>query len=244
MPLRRWNHTRRYMTLFYPHGSFDPKLGNNGSNKIPLSKSQHLFMPVGADEGLRLYHRKLKCSCRPCQNGNFTNCEATGIIPPGEELKMKPRAAAAVTRGGGNDTLAKMNEYLGSLKKEDNVVVRICKGVDAHNACESFFMAKVSGKPWTVEETGVYAGVKQDRGFQVVDFYWYDYERTDGNGDFLCRLMRDTGIEPEEYPATALVPKAKQYIAGFKYDRKVKLYRLDREMIQKIRRYCDLDSRS
>ena len=120
MALRRWNpppgeHHPHLHDALLPHGSFDTKLGNNGSNKIPTSKSQHLFMPVGADEGLLLCYRGLKCSCRPCQNEDFAHCEATAIIPPGDEPRMRPRAAAAVTRGGGNDTLAKMNECLGSL---------------------------------------------------------------------------------------------------------------------------------
>jgi len=40
----------------------------------------------------------------------------------------------------------------------------------------------------------------------MVEFCWYEHERTDVNGDFLYRLLSDTGIEPEDYPATALAP--------------------------------------
>ena len=78
----------------------------------------------------------------------------------------------------------------------------------------------------------------------MVEFYWCDHERTDGNGDFLCRLLRHDGIGPGEHPATALVPKAKQCIVDFKCDRKVKLCRLDRDMIQKSGLCRDLDSRA
>ena len=242
VPLRRWHTARYYAVLYYPKDSFNRTLGNNGSNAVPLSKSQHLFMPVGDGEGLRLYYRGLKCSCLPCRHEDFKNCTAEDIIPPGATLKMRPRAATAVTRCEGADTLAKMNDYLGSLKKEDNIVVRM-SGSDPHRPCESFFVARISTKPYTIEKTGVYAGVVQHKGFQVLEFHWYDYERTDGNGDFLYRLLKGDGIDPEEYPATTLVPKAAQYINSFKYDRKVKLYRLGHDMIENIVRYCDLDFR-
>ena len=116
-------------------------------------------------------------------------------------------------------------------------------GSDPHRPCESFFVARISTKPYTIEKTGVYAGVVQHKGFQVLEFHWYDYERTDGNGDFLYRLLKGDGIDPEEYPATTLVPKAAQYINSFKHDRKVKLYRLGHDMIENIVRYCDLDFR-
>jgi len=228
---------------YYPFGAFDGKLGNNGSNKMPSSKMQHLFMPVGAEEGLRLYYRRLKCACRPCRNEDFRNCEAEDVIPPGAELAMKARALTAITRGEGSDTLAKMNEYLLGLRAGHNVVVRIGPK-DTHSECESFFVAKVSTRPWTIEEAGVYAGVTQLKGFQVVKFYWYDYEKTDGQGDFLYRLIKGDGVDPEEFPATTLVPKAGQYLVDFKYDRSAKLYRLHREKIDNIMRYCDLDHRS
>ena len=243
MSLRRWNNTRYYIVMYYPFGAFDGKLGNNGSNKIPLSKMQHLFMPIGDEDGLRLYYRTLKCACRPCRSEDFGNCEAQDVIPPGAEIKMKAGASTAVTRAEGSDTLAKMNDYLQSLKNGDNVVVRM-GGLDPHHACESFFLAKVSAKPWTIEEAGVYAGVPQQKGYQAVEFYWYEYEKTDGNGDFLYRLDRGDGVDPEEYPATTLVPKAAQYLVDFKYDRKAKFYRLHRVKIENIVRYCDLDARA
>lgn len=195
-------------------------------------------MPIGDEDGLRLYYRTLKCACRPCRSEDFGNCEAQDVIPPGAEIKMKAGASTAVTRAEGSDTLAKMNDYLQSLKNGDNVVVRM-GGLDPHHACESFFLAKVSAKPWTIEEAGVYAGVPQQKGYQVVEFYWYEYEKTDGNGDFLYRLDRGDGVDPEEYPATTLVPKAAQYLVDFKYDRKAKFYRLHRIKIENIVRYCD-----
>ena len=239
MPKRRWNNARLRAVLYYPYASFDQKLGNNSGNKIPLSKQYHLFQPLGEGDGLRLGFWDQLCSCRPCSNGNHRGCLSQKIIPPGKSMVMLPRTAPAVTRGG--DRLDAFNEYLLGLKVNTNVVVRINEGKDPQAPCETFFIAKITQKPWTLQANERVAGIVQKKGYQIVAFNWYEYERTDGNGDFLYRL--DDHHPEVEYPATAVVSTATKYVANFRYDAGKLLYRMPRADVEKIERYCDLSSK-
>ena len=81
----------------------------------------------------------------------------------------------------------------------------------------------------------------QKKAYQIVAFNWYEHERTDGNGDFLCRL--DDHHPEVEHPAKAVVSTATKHVANFRCDAGKLLHRMPRADVEKIERYCDLSSK-
>ena len=143
VPTRLWDNARLFITIFCALDGMDETLGNQGDNAITLSKSQHQFMPVGEDEGLRSLHRQCFWCCRPCSNGNYAECETRAEIGDARCTKMLAKAAASETRTAGADALTKHNNLVCALKAHDFAVVRIGKE-DASKPEETFFLCRTT----------------------------------------------------------------------------------------------------
>ena len=236
-------HTRKEIYVYVPATGFPAEFGDSchPETKVVGSRSQRFFAPIGEQSERRLYHAEDLCFCNQCAIGNFKGCVSSVSGEPGRETQLRPRSEPAGTRGAGFFSSGEQRlTFWNGIKKGDVIGVRL-HASDAHSDDENFFVAKMQRAAWKLDKAGLHGSNHFERGWWVVKFKWFDYVRTDSHGDFLYRY--ESKMKPITYQCNALIQTSVKYLnekGAFKYDPKLKLYRLKCGTVARMERYCDL----
>ena len=76
-----------------------------------------------------------------------------------------------------------LGEFAQSLKKRQNVIVRIHQEERRHNQDEFYFVAQIKQKAVKTEKPAIYSTNHFNKGTWLVEIQWYQHEKTDGRGN-------------------------------------------------------------
>ena len=230
--------TTDYIYLWYPENAFDDCSVVDAAKGYAGSSKDHFYVSKGRmTNDAALLHRQDICTCLPCLKGgkgDFRDCILKDIFPLPKQVRIKPRTITEVTctRGGGT-----LESFCEGLVKGEFVVARVDPSDRRKNPEEDYFVGRLQGTPYKLTEPGIYAGNQYNKGWYVVEMQWYERKDEDDAGNYFFERGHSQLLN-----CNAFVRGLGKNKIHLQYDRRQKLYKLNRSLDEHIQKYGALTS--
>jgi len=230
-----------YLFLFDPSGCFDITIasaekGYKGSNKDFFYQSHG-----DAIGDCELMVRKGICGCDMCLKRQYRQCllrpqtgnHAVSFGPVRmKRILPKVECEASNTRVSRN-----LVSFCDSIRKGDNVIVRIAPADRSVNDNLSYFVARLLDNPYKLDKGGVYGTNQYNAGWHVAMIRWYEFDHEDGQGNH----WYSHPISEQLMQCNSFVRSIRDKIV-VEYDRNIKMYKLSQALDAKIEKYGTFSS--